>query len=75
MLISNVKPGNFVHAQTNHFAAPQQLDGAGIISRHSHVVVETLQIHGHTTPMSPTKFGFFKVREFPFTLVIHSDML
>jgi len=60
MAINNLATGNFVNAEENYFAAPQQLNGAGIIVGHSHVVVETLQALDQTTPNDPAKFAFFK---------------
>jgi len=60
MAISNLQTGNFVNAKENYFSAPQQLNGAGEIVGHSHVVVETLDALDQTTPTNPTKFAFFK---------------
>jgi len=60
MAISNLETGNFVNAQQNYFAAPQQLNAGGQIIGHSHVVVEALASLGQTTPTDPTKFAFFK---------------
>lgn len=60
MAIKNMKTGNFVNAQENYFAAPQQLTGGGTIIGHSHVVVEKLQSLGQTTPTDPKTFTFFK---------------
>ncbi|KJA29373.1 hypothetical protein HYPSUDRAFT_61393 [Hypholoma sublateritium FD-334 SS-4] len=60
MAISNLATGNFVNAQENYFAAPQQLNGKGTILGHSHVVVETLTSITQTTPTNPQQFAFFK---------------
>ncbi|KAG6854076.1 hypothetical protein C0991_010823 [Blastosporella zonata] len=60
MNINNLVTGNFVNAQENYFAAPQQLDSTGTIIGHSHVVVEALTAIDQTTPTDPTKFAFFK---------------
>lgn len=60
MAIKNLATGNFVNAQANYFAAPQQLNGAGQILGHSHVVVEQLTAIDQTTPTDPRKFAFFK---------------
>ncbi|KAF8167880.1 hypothetical protein B0H34DRAFT_35489 [Crassisporium funariophilum] len=60
MAINNLQTGNFVNAQQNYFAAPQQLNGAGIIIGHSHVVIEQLQALDQTTPTNPKQFAFFK---------------
>lgn len=60
MAIKNLQTGNFVNAQKNYFAAPQQLNGGGTILGHSHVVVEKLSSLGQTTPTNPKEFTFFK---------------
>jgi hypothetical protein len=60
MAINNLATGNFVNADTNYFAAPQQLNSAGLILGHSHVVVEKLDSLNQTTPTDPTAFTFFK---------------
>ncbi|KIM23425.1 hypothetical protein M408DRAFT_32254, partial [Serendipita vermifera MAFF 305830] len=60
MNINNLQTGNFVNAQQNYFAAPQQLDHGGTITGHSHVVIEQLQAHQNTEPLDPNNFAFFK---------------
>ncbi|KAG5649557.1 hypothetical protein H0H81_003103 [Sphagnurus paluster] len=60
MNIKNLQTGNFVNAQANYFAAPQQLNGGGTIIGHSHVVVEQLTALDQTAPTDPRKFAFFK---------------
>jgi len=60
MAIKNFESGNFVNAEENYFAAPQQLNKQGQIVGHSHVVVEALSSLGQTTPLDPKKFTFFK---------------
>jgi hypothetical protein len=60
LAVANFETGHFVNAQANYFAAPQQLNGAGQIVGHSHVVVETLSALDQTTPTDPKKFAFFK---------------
>ncbi|KAF9056426.1 hypothetical protein BJ165DRAFT_1522337 [Panaeolus papilionaceus] len=60
MAIKNLETGNFVNAQQNYFAAPQQLNAQGIIRGHSHVVIELLEALDQTTPLDPEKFAFFK---------------
>jgi hypothetical protein len=63
MNIKNLVTGNFVNAQANYFAAPQQLQN-GVIVGHSHVVAELLTSIDQTTPTDPKKFAFFKVIAF-----------
>jgi hypothetical protein len=61
--IQNLDAGNFVNAEQNYFAAPQQTtnaDGTGNIKGHSHIVIEQLSSFAQTTPTDPTKFAFFK---------------
>lgn len=60
MAIQNLETGNFVNAEENYFAAPQQLNSAGQIVGHSHVVVELLDSLTQTTPTNPNVFAFFK---------------
>jgi hypothetical protein len=74
MAINNLVTGNFVNAQANYFSAPQQLSN-GVITGHSHVVVQSLTALDQTTPADPTKFDFFKVCLFdslPFPSLIGS---
>lgn len=59
MAIQGMETGNFVNAQANYFAAPQQLNTQGQIIGHSHVVIEELSSLTQTTPTDPTKFAFF----------------
>lgn len=61
MAINNLQTGNFVNADENYFAAPQQLNAQGLIVGHSHVVVEALEALDQTTVTNPAKFAFFKV--------------
>jgi len=61
--IKNLVTGNFVNAQKNYFAAPQQLQG-GVIKGHSHAVIEKLTALDQTTPTNPREFVFFKVISF-----------
>jgi len=76
MAIKNLQTGNFVNAQKNYFAAPQQLNGGGTIVGHSHVVVEKLSGLDQTTPTNPKEFIFFKVRELIVILnIIHLKIL
>lgn len=60
MAIQNFESGNFVNADENYFAAPQQVNGQGQIIGHSHVVVESLSALDQTTPTNPKVFAFFK---------------
>lgn len=59
MAIQGMETGNFVNAQQNYFAAPQQLNSKGQIIGHSHVVIEKIDSLTQTTPTDPKKFAFF----------------
>jgi len=59
MAIRGLVTGNFVNAQANYFAAPQQLQN-GVITGHSHVVIEKLTSSDQTEPTNPKDFAFFK---------------
>ena len=60
LAIKNLDTGFFTNADTNYFAAPQQLNGQGQIQGHSHIVIEALDSLNQTTPTDPTKFAFFQ---------------
>jgi hypothetical protein len=59
MAIQGMQTGDFVNAQANYFAAPQQLNGKGQIIGHSHVVIQEVTSLKQTTPADPTQFAFF----------------
>ncbi|KAJ3930169.1 MAG: hypothetical protein NXY57DRAFT_1013318 [Lentinula lateritia] len=58
--MNNLDTGNFVNANENYFAAPQQLNSDGQIIGHTHVVIEAINGLADTTPSDPQKFAFFK---------------
>lgn len=60
MKINNLVTGNFVNAQANYFAAPQNTDNSGTIIGHSHVVIEAIDSLTSTTVTNPQQFAFFK---------------
>jgi len=60
LAIKGMQTGTFTNAAASYFSAPQQLNSAGQIIGHSHVVVEQLSALDQTTPTDPTKFAFFK---------------
>jgi len=59
MAIQGMETGNFVNAETNYFAAPQQLNAQGQIIGHSHVVIESLTSITQDKPTDPKAFAFF----------------
>ncbi|KAI0689386.1 hypothetical protein BC835DRAFT_256585 [Cytidiella melzeri] len=59
LAVSNLQLGNFVNANENYFAGPQQLSG-GTILGHSHVVVEAIDSFTSTKVSNPQVFAFFK---------------
>jgi hypothetical protein len=54
-----------VNAQTNYYAAPQQVNAQGLLIGHSHIVIETLSSLQDTEPLDPNKFAFFKGLNIP----------
>ncbi|KAI0318731.1 hypothetical protein OF83DRAFT_913987 [Amylostereum chailletii] len=60
MAINHIETGNFVNADSNYYAAPQQVNNAGDIIGHTHFVVEQLDAIDQTTLTDPSKFAFFK---------------
>ncbi|KAG8956916.1 hypothetical protein FRC03_010715 [Tulasnella sp. 419] len=60
MAVSKMQTGNFVNPQEKYFAAPQQVNGAGIIIAHSHVVIEKINSLDSTDVTDPNVFAFFK---------------
>ncbi|KAK7694222.1 hypothetical protein QCA50_001402 [Cerrena zonata] len=58
--INHLETGHFTNAEETYFAAPQQVNKAGDIQGHSHVVIEKLTSLTQTTPTDPGKFAFFK---------------
>ncbi|KAI0077641.1 hypothetical protein K474DRAFT_1595531, partial [Panus rudis PR-1116 ss-1] len=60
MAISHLETGFFTNANENYFAAPQEVNDAGDIKGHSHVVIEQLTSLTQTEPNDPNKFAFFK---------------
>ncbi|KAJ3476524.1 hypothetical protein NLI96_g11093 [Meripilus lineatus] len=60
MAVSHLQTGNFVNAQNNYFSAPQQINGAGDIKGHSHVVIEQIASFQDTKVTNPNVFAFFK---------------
>jgi hypothetical protein len=60
MAINHLETGNFVNAQANYYAAPQQINGQGDIVGHSHFTVQDVGSFTSTTPLDPNVFAFFK---------------
>lgn len=60
MSVQNLETGFFVNPNENYFAAPQQVNSAGNIQGHSHVVIDFLDSMTQTTPTNPQRFAFFK---------------
>lgn len=58
--VKNFQTGSFTNAQKTYFAAPQQLNKAGQIIGHTHIVIETLTSIFQTEPTDSTTFFFFK---------------
>ncbi len=60
LALNNIQVGVFTNAETNYYAAPQQLNQQGNIIGHTHVLAEQLDSITSTKPTDPTKFSFFK---------------
>jgi hypothetical protein len=58
--IRGMATGFFVNADENYYSAPQQLNSAGQIIGHSHVVVERMSSFQQTDTTNPVEFAFFK---------------
>jgi len=55
-----MQTGDFTDATTTYFAAPQQLNNAGQVIGHNHVVIEAIPSLASTQPTNPRVFAFFK---------------
>jgi hypothetical protein len=60
MKIANLQTGNFVNPNTNYYAAPQTVNGAGDIVGHSHVTIQKMDKFDQPDPLDPSVFAFFK---------------
>lgn len=60
MAINNLETGNFVNADSNYYAAPQQVNSAGDIIGHTHFTVTAISSFTDTVPKDPNTFAFFK---------------
>ncbi|KAI0286726.1 hypothetical protein BGY98DRAFT_8934 [Russula aff. rugulosa BPL654] len=60
MAIQNLETGNFVNADQNYYAAPQQVNAQGDIIGHSHFTVSAISSFTDATPANPGTFAFFK---------------
>lgn len=60
LAVANVQLGVFTNADTNYYAAPQQLNAKGQIIGHTHLVIEKIDSLKSTTPTKPLAFAFFK---------------
>ncbi|KAI3615685.1 hypothetical protein WG66_011695 [Moniliophthora roreri] len=69
MAARNIELGNFVNAQENYFAAPQQLNGQGNIIGHSHITIDKIKSLQDTEPTDPKYFAYFKARILASTLL------
>lgn len=55
-----MQTGDFTNAANTYYAAPQQLNKAGQVIGHNHVVVEEIPSLDSTQPTNPRVFAFFK---------------
>ena len=52
--------GFFTNAQSNYYTAPAQVNNAGIIFGHTHVIIKPITALNQTKPANPIGFTFFK---------------
>ncbi|KAI0045650.1 hypothetical protein FA95DRAFT_96855 [Auriscalpium vulgare] len=60
LALKHLDAGHFTNAQENYYAAPQQVNSAGDIIGHTHVVVEKIDSLTTTKVTDPNVFQFFK---------------
>jgi hypothetical protein len=60
MALQNLEAGNFVNAQSNYYAAPQQVNAQGDIVGHTHFVIQAIDALASTKVLDPQTFAFFK---------------
>jgi len=60
MAVNHLQTGNFVNAQTNYYAAPQQVNAQGDIIGHTHFTVQSIGSFTSTAPLDSSVFAFFK---------------
>jgi len=58
--VQGMQTGDFTDATTTYFGAPQQVNPAGQIIGHNHVVIEAIPSLTSTQPTNPRVFSFFK---------------
>ena len=59
--VQNLVAGIATNAQSTFYAAPQTLNGAGLVAGHVHVVIQDLGgTLNPTTPLNPATFAFFQ---------------
>jgi hypothetical protein len=54
MRIGNLQTGNFVNPNSNYYAAPQTVNGAGDIIGHSHVTIQKMDDVASPNPLDPS---------------------
>ncbi len=60
MAINNLEAGNFVNADQNYYAAPQQINAQGNVVGHTHFVIQAIDSLESTKTLDPQTFAFFK---------------
>jgi hypothetical protein len=60
MAINNLEAGNFVNADQNYYAAPQQINAQGNVVGHTHFVIQAIDSLQSTKTLDPQTFAFFK---------------
>lgn len=60
MALNNLEAGNFVNAESNYYAAPQQVNAQGNIIGHTHYTIQAIDSMTSTKVLDPNVFAFFK---------------
>ncbi|KAG8818339.1 hypothetical protein FRC19_010720 [Serendipita sp. 401] len=60
MALNNLQAGVFTNAQKTYYAAPQQVNGQGVLIGHTHYVIQKMNAFDDPTILDPATFQFFK---------------
>ncbi len=61
MAINNLEAGNFVNADQNYYAAPQQINAQGNVVGHTHFVIQAIDSLESTKTLDPQTFQCLRV--------------
>lgn len=63
--VNHLDTGWLTSSQTTFMSAPVEVNAAGDVIGHSHIVIEHLTGFGQTTPTDPKTFVYFKIMSDP----------